>query len=96
MKDDKEPDLTEWRRKHRTEILTENYQTWKMIRDDPEASNKDRIEAAKNIARMAAVLSPETVSEKIKAKEDVPKRELTDKERAQVQELLSGISRPVS
>jgi hypothetical protein len=32
------------------------------IRDDPEASNKDRIEAGKSVGRLLAVMSPERVS----------------------------------
>jgi hypothetical protein len=44
--------------------LDRNLATWKAIRDDPDAGDKDRIEAAKAIARQMGALSPDKGGEK--------------------------------
>ena len=63
MKADKDhtSELTAWRKSHWDE-LEATLKVFKSIRDDPEATNKDRIEAAKGVGRLLAVLSPEKVS----------------------------------
>jgi hypothetical protein len=61
VKKPEDPGLTEWRRSHFSE-LEETLKVFMAIRDDPEASNKDRIEAAKGVGRMLSALSPEKVA----------------------------------
>lgn len=56
-----DPGLTEWRRSHFSE-LEATLTVMKGIRDDPEASNKDRIEAGKVVGRLLSALSPEKVT----------------------------------
>lgn len=47
-----------WREKHLHE-LDKTLEVWKSVRDDPGASDKDRIEAGKSIARLLGAMSPE-------------------------------------
>ena len=54
-------DLSAWREKHFKE-LEETLRVAKDIRDNPQASNRDRIEAAKLIARLLHSLQPDKVS----------------------------------
>lgn len=56
-----DPGLTEWRRSHFSE-LEATLTVLKSIRDDPEAKDKDRIEAAKGVGRLLSALSPEKVA----------------------------------
>jgi len=51
-------ELAEWRRANR-EQRDANLRTWIEIRDDTENSSKDRVEAAKNIARAIGQLATE-------------------------------------
>jgi hypothetical protein len=53
----KSSELQAWRELH-SEELDATLKVLKGIRDDTEASNKDRIEASKSIARMMAAMSP--------------------------------------
>jgi len=63
MKDKaKETALADWRRDHWKAILDDNRRVLTGIRDDAGAKDKDKIEAAKVLARMADCLSPEKVS----------------------------------
>jgi hypothetical protein len=50
-------ELHEWRESHFVE-LENTLQVFKSIRDDPEASDKDRLEAGKNIARLLSAMTP--------------------------------------
>jgi hypothetical protein len=50
--------VSEWREKN-LEELDRNLSTWKSIRDDPDASDRDRIEAGKAIARQMGALAPD-------------------------------------
>ena len=56
-----DPGLTAWRRSHFSELET-TLSVLKGIRDDPDASNKDRIEASKSVGRLLSALSPEKVA----------------------------------
>ena len=50
-------ELSSWRSKHFKE-LEATLKVLRTIRDDPEASHKDRIEASKSIGRMLSAMSP--------------------------------------
>jgi hypothetical protein len=56
-----DPGLTAWRASHFSE-LEATLTVLKGIRDDPDASNKDRIESSKSIGRLLSALSPEKVA----------------------------------
>jgi hypothetical protein len=56
-----DPGLTAWRQSHFSE-LEATLTVLKGIRDDPDASNKDRIESSKSIGRLLSALSPEKVA----------------------------------
>lgn len=58
----KEEALAEWRQKHFKE-MNKNIKVMKAIRDNPDATDKNRIEATKAIARMLGTLSPEKVTQ---------------------------------
>jgi hypothetical protein len=60
-KEDLASELSAWRATHLDE-LEMTLRVFREIRDDPEASNKDRIEAGKSVGRLLAVMSPERVS----------------------------------
>jgi len=53
----KATELLAWRESHFGE-LEATLKVLKSIRDDPEASHKDRIEASKSISRMLSAMSP--------------------------------------
>ena len=57
MPKSKSTELAAWREDHFGE-LEETLAVLKGIRDDPEASHKDRIEASKSISRMLSAMSP--------------------------------------
>ena len=60
-KKQEDPGLTAWRASHFSELET-TLSVLKGIRDDPDASNKDRIESSKSIGRLLSALSPEKVA----------------------------------
>jgi hypothetical protein len=51
--------VADWREKHLHE-LDKTLEVWKSVRDDPDSSDKDRIEAGKAIARLLGAMSPES------------------------------------
>lgn len=55
--------LSELRREKWKAVFNDNIRVWKSIRDDPGAKDKDRIEAAKCLARQLDILSPEKVTQ---------------------------------
>jgi len=59
--DDNAGELRKWRASHFAE-LESTLNVLKSIRDDPDASNKDRVEASKSIGRLLAVMSPDKVA----------------------------------
>jgi hypothetical protein len=61
VKEDVKQNLAEWRKTNfaQTQRCLEVAMS---IRDDPEASNKDRIESVKAIARLLGSLAPERIS----------------------------------
>jgi len=66
-KDDRERTeaLAEIRKEHWKQVFKENMEVWKGIRDNPEAKDKDRIEAAKCLARQLDILSPEKTGQSV-------------------------------
>ena len=65
--------LDEFRRKHMGE-LESNLQVLIGIRDDPEATDRNKIEAIKAIARMLSALQPDrqVAKTEVKKKEEIP------------------------
>jgi hypothetical protein len=84
--------ITSWREKNIIE-LDKNLSTWKAIRDDCDASDKDRIEAAKAIARQMGALSPDAKkTEKEERRDDAPvKPKLKDAHSRELEALLDAI-----
>ena len=60
-KEDNAGELRAWRASHFDE-LEATLNVLKSIRDDSDASNKDRVEASKSIGRLLAVMSPDKVA----------------------------------
>ncbi len=81
-----------WREANLAE-LDRNLSTWKAIRDDFEASDKDRIEAAKAIARQMGALSPDQKkTEKEERRDEGPvKPKLKDEHSAELEALLATL-----
>jgi hypothetical protein len=70
MKDkDRDEAVASWRQENWKAIMDANRAVLESIRADPDASNKDKIEAAKLLARMADIVSPEKIITKGKAEE---------------------------
>ena len=65
--------LAEWRAKH-IDQWEKNLEVAMAIRDDPDASNRDRNEAIKIISRLLGILQPEKQTTKEK-KEEAKKKE---------------------
>ena len=78
--------LREFREKHFKE-LDENIRVWKSIRDDEEATDKDKSEAAKNIQRSLGGLSPDKATSKPTSH---AKEEVTPEEDAAIKKILGG------
>jgi hypothetical protein len=84
--------LTDWRQANVGE-LDKTLEVWKTVRDDPDSSDKDRIEAGKAIARLLGAMSPESTKAGEKAVEvsgivtPMHKPEVE----AELQELLAGL-----
>lgn len=94
-KKDKEKDeaLASWRRENWRKIMDANQSILENIRDSKTAQDKNKIDAAKTLARMADILSPEkvtsaTVRAKAQAKADVGEQELTEAEKAKLDEIF--------
>lgn len=92
---EKNESLREWREKNFHE-MDENIRVWKLIRDDDTATNKDRIEAAKNISKALACLQPDSVAEKKaaakpKAGEGQPKFDLPEDEEERIRCLFNAV-----
>lgn len=74
----KHTELAAWRQHHFSE-LEATLQVLKGIRDDPEASDKDRIEASKSISRLLSAMSPaKTSAPAAKVQEHKPTQEEWD------------------
>jgi hypothetical protein len=80
--------LAEWRASHFPE-LESTLAVLKGIRDDPDASNKDRIEASKSIGRLLAVMSPEKIDLRAKPRKDKENKP-SDKEWAEINGRLAA------
>lgn len=61
----KKKDLLSFRKKYIQE-LEKNVEVWKEIRDNPDESGRDRIEAAKNIAKVLGAFSVASAPDKDK------------------------------
>lgn len=84
----KPKELQEWRLSHFKE-LENTLIVLKGIRDDPEASDKDRIEASKSIGRLLSAMSPSKSGDAkpvVKQKEHKP----TDKEWEEIEKRLAS------
>lgn len=81
-------DLAAWRKANFKEIQ-KCLEVARAIRDDAEASNKDRIEAIKSIARMLAALAPERIAA-TKGTTGDENKELTQDESSLLDDLLNG------
>ena len=90
MKSKRTENLAEWRKANFKEIQ-KCLEVARAIRDDTEASNKDRIEAIKSIARMLAALAPERMSATKNIKGDESK-ELTQDEANLMDGLINDIN----
>jgi hypothetical protein len=65
----KHTELVAWRQAHFGELET-TLTVLKGIRDDPEASHKDRIEASKSISRLLSAMSPARVNAPVVKKQE--------------------------
>jgi len=83
------PGLNEWRRTHFAE-LDANLAVARLIRDDPQASNRDRNEAVKSIARMMGIMGNERPKESVSSKDKAERTELTAAESAELERLLNA------
>lgn len=63
---------------------------FKAIRDDPEASNKDRIEAGKSIGRMLSAMSPSRGGEIKKAEVKKVEHKPTEEEWLEIDKRLAN------
>jgi len=74
--------LSSWRLQNWKSILDKNKQVLESIRDDPEAHDKNKIEAIKTLSRIAAILQPESIAppSKDKVGEKNKKPELSEEE----------------
>ena len=81
--------VSDWRAAN-IEELDNNLRVWKSIRDDPDASDRDRTEAAKSIARQLGALSPDTKDKgREVTKPSAPK--LKSDHSAELDSLLEGL-----
>ena len=82
--------LAEWRKRNMSEI-DECLRTWIEIRDDREASARDRNEAAKNIARALSALAPDRVTEKAptRAEIEAQRADLDPKHKRELDDILA-------
>jgi hypothetical protein len=93
----KEDGLTAWRASHFAE-LEATLKVLVSIRDDPEAKDKDRIEASKGVGRLLSALSPEKVAVTASDEKDSAsvsrrnKPELSPALRARLNSLLTNAS----
>jgi hypothetical protein len=87
---EKQEALAEWRKDNWKQIFDSNKKVLDEILNNPETSSRDRIEAAKTLARMVDGLSAEkiiTAKEKL-AEQDRKLPELTDKEKEEYRRIL--------
>jgi len=84
--------ISSWREANIDE-LDANLRVWKSIRDDTEATDKDRIEAAKSISRQLGALSPDrTVAPKAGITNDMPEKPRVSSARiSEIENLLDSI-----
>lgn len=81
--------LVEFRKKHMMKELEANLKVWREIRDNPKATDKNRIEAGKAIARQLGSLQPD--KETSKPKEASKKEVISEKEQAEIDKRLDKI-----
>jgi len=81
--------LADFRKKHFKEMEI-NLKVAKSIRDNPDAIAKDRNEAIKIISRMLGSLVPEKIEPKARATPTDKQKQLTAKEKAEVDSLLKA------
>jgi len=81
--------LADFRKKHFKEMEI-NLQVAKSIRDNPNEAAKNRNEAVKIISRMLGSLVPEKIEPKAKVVPTDKDKQLTKKEKAEVESLLKA------
>lgn len=91
-------ELAEWRKANR-EQRDDNLRTWMEIRDDKENSAKDRVEAAKNIARAIGQLATERMPAPPPTKHTGPSEKeggivVTSEEMARLDSFLASLNGP--
>ena len=85
----KAKELQAWRESHFAE-LGKTLEVLKSIRDDPEASSKDRIEASKSIGRMLSAMSPSRGGEIKKAEVKKVEHKPTEEEWLEIDKRLAN------
>ena len=86
----KHTELVAWRQHHFAE-LESTLKVLKEIRDDPEASHKDRIEASKSIGRLLSAMSPSKAGAgKPPGKDKANKQDFTDEELDEIRSRLAA------
>lgn len=99
MKDPaKDSALSDWRRENWKAIMEKNRLVLESIRDDPGAKDRDKVEAAKALSRMADCISPEklTLSKNLVGTE-IDKRPpvaLTEAEERKLEAILHDVDTP--
>ncbi len=82
--------ISDWREKNIAE-LDENLRVWKSIRDDNQSSDKDRIEAAKSIARQLGAMAPDAAAQKAGLSADTSQPKHKDAKRTELEDLLDSL-----
>jgi len=81
--------LEQFRKKHLPQ-LEKTIQVWIEIRDDDEASDRDRLEAGKNIARLLAAMQVDKISAKKSETPPEKKAKLTEKELEEIDDIVNA------
>ena len=87
--DERNAELQAWRARHFGE-LDKTLEILKTIRDNPDSKDKDRVDAAKSIARILDAMSPEKIDKGPAKPKNEKKHELTDDEWDDISRRLSN------
>jgi len=88
---EQEAGLAEWRKNNWRRVLNKVTAVLELVIDDPDVSIRDKNEAARTLARIANILTPEKVSEsgpKSAKAAEWWEEELSDSERAELDTIL--------
>ena len=86
--------LTELRKEKWRAVFKANLSVLKGIRDDPDAKDKDRIEAARVMGRMMDVLSPEKIQQSTTGKtSSTPwyEEKLSEEDQADIDRIINSV-----